>query len=178
MPARVRSHLHRLRDYSACVSSVLPASPVRTSACVCVCVRLLSCCPSHLCVNVGRGDQYERKKAARRREKVSLVRCRIESHCVQETGRLVHCVCVCARVVARHRRPKGIGCSGEKKRRETETDMQSKAREGVPVAHARSLVLRVLDISLFLSSFAGGGGGGGRVFPSLARSFVRSFGSC
>jgi hypothetical protein len=57
----------------------------------------------------------------------------------------VLCVCVCCRRRRRrrrrhhHRRPKDIGWSKEKKGEKTETDIQSKAIEGVPRhAHAFS----------------------------------------
>jgi hypothetical protein len=139
---------------SLCFHYILCAS-------MCMCVSLL-CCPSHLRVDVGRVSQYEEKKPEKK--KVSLVRHCVDSQCVQDTGRLVCCVCV--RVYCRrHRRPKDIGCSKGKKGEKTETDMQSKAIEGVPVVHMRLVTLHVLDISLSLSFF----GRVGRTFPfSLA----------
>ncbi len=77
-------------------------------------------------------------------------------------------MCMC--VVARHWRPKGIRWNKEKKGEKTETDMQSKAIEGVPCrAHAHHSLL----IFLSLSSCACVG----RNIPfSLSPSL--SFGSC
>jgi hypothetical protein len=53
-------------------------------------------------------------------------------------------------VVARHRRPKGIRWSKEKKGEKTETDMQSKAIEGVPVVHMRTTRFWSFSLSVFL----------------------------
>ncbi len=62
-------------------------------------------------------------------------------------------VCMCVLCCRRHRRPKGIGWSKEKKGEKTETDMQSKAIEGVPRrAHARSCAARSWYFSLYLAS--------------------------
>jgi hypothetical protein len=55
IPARVRLHSHRLHDYFTPVSLLLLCLML-VSVCVC-----LKSCPSHLCVNVGRVDQYKKK---------------------------------------------------------------------------------------------------------------------
>ena len=59
MPARVRLHLRRLRDYFACL---YPLTISYEYECVC-----LLCCPSHLCVDVGRVDEYEEKKTEKKK---------------------------------------------------------------------------------------------------------------
>jgi hypothetical protein len=53
-------------------------------------------------------------------------------------------------VVARHRRPKDIRLSKEKKGGKTETDMQSKAMEGVPVVHTHTKTPFLIFLSIFL----------------------------
>ncbi len=95
-----------------------------------------------------------KKKKPGRKKKVPLVRYRLDSQRVQVNGDwCIECVsvCVCLYVVARHRRPKGIRWSKEKKGEKTETDMQSKAIEGVPVVHTRTT--RFWSFSLSVSFF-------------------------
>lgn len=56
----------------------------------------------HICVRVGRVDQYEKRKKLREEKKLPLVRYRLDSQRVQVTGRLPGAldacvyVCVCA----------------------------------------------------------------------------------
>lgn len=124
--------------------------------------------PSHVCQRRTSRSVWKEKKM--RRKKLPLVRYRLDSQRVQVTGRLVHwmCACVCD-VVALHRRPRGIRWSKEKKGEETETDMKSKATEGVPVVHTRTTRFWSFSLSLsFLICV-------GRVFPFF---LSLSFGSC
>ena len=48
---------------------------------------------------------------------------------------------ICVSVVVRHRRPAGTRLSKEKEGEKTETDMQSKAMEGVPVVHTHTTLV-------------------------------------
>lgn len=106
MPARMRLHLRRLRDYFTC-ASILSLYPTQKRACVCVC--LLSC-PSYMCVNVGRVDQHKKEKPEKKKKRFArplLLRFLVRSrHWATDALCAYVCVCVCCR---RHRRPKDIG---------------------------------------------------------------------
>ena len=120
-----------------------PTSKPYAYECVCVCVRLLSCCPSHLCVNVGRGDQYERKKG--REEKRKSVARRPLPHRVSLRSRhwatRALCACAVSPVIGDRKALDAVEKRRRRKKEERNRDrhVESKAREGVPVAHTRSL---------------------------------------
>jgi hypothetical protein len=115
MPARMRLHLRRLRDYFTSVS-ILSLYP--THMCVC----LLSC-PSYMCVNVGRVNQYEKKKLRRKKSfaRPLLLRLLVRS---RHWATDALCLCVCVSVVVAIEDRKTL--DEVKKRKERNRDRHTK----------------------------------------------------
>jgi hypothetical protein len=136
---------------------------------------LVCVCRVGLRICVSASDEYismKRKKPERKKKSSARPLPLRFSARVQVTGDwcieyVSICVCLC--VVARHRRPKGIRWSKEKKGEKTETDMQSKAIEGVPVVCTRAPPAFDLSLSRCLSSL---------VLVESSHFLSLSFGSC
>lgn len=126
----------------------------------------------HICVRVGRVDQYEKRKKLREEKKLPLVRYRLDSQRVQVTGRLPGALeaCVCERAMLSLYSEDRKALDEVKKRKERKPRQTCKARLQ-KVSPSCTCVPPVFDLSLLLCLSS-------LVLVESSHFLSLSFGSC